>query len=719
MDPPSSIIFEGAPMTSTVEQRSGGNDGRPLARQVLSSRGGLFPVERLDSDVARGALAGIAARGSSATFAAKLTSVFGSDIPVAAYQALHKALLGGTRVSPGIEVVSAGLSGHEAGYDNARRVILVERELVLQAERDKTRAATLLLALVEEFGHHVDNLLRTEYSRQGGDGPRDEGAEFAHALFVQWRVPPPGLVFASFVRAGRVHRLSTDLVAFKKALQRHTSEQERASDEKEGAVQFFGAGRGHGKPGQSFGHESIEDALRDSFQTKVRRQIYFGNWLRDHSQAIDPALVRSPKSRNILEGFTRSSLTRVLDVKAREEFGNEEIYRVTPKMLGVYRAEEHIDNPHGIEDHSSDDPDFRKKWTEDEVAIDPETGLLNYIANRKGPWVTSAAYVEKELRAAAALGPTPAGLRALGNALHTLEDFYSHSNFTELLLLRLGHEQVYPWAHRKIQTPSSRYPLVTGKFGSNDIQVSLAYVLRENLAGTKDYTPGKRSPSNEILLILLKDIPPGYIDQSQIRGLETLMEFREGLSKKYPQVGSALDTLSKLLSKLPNAILAAQAKNHATRVTKSQDEFLGNALFLHPTHSQLSKDHDDHPLHLLAAHMAMEVVTEVGGLMAERWKGRASMEAVVRAALKYFVHPEDIQRTATDSRAWVFDMAGTWAKENPTKLQLLEKGAIVERQFAEAKATEALLQPRGSRTETPDALLAQVRGTLQSIQGLT
>ncbi|ATB30817.1 HET-C-related protein [Melittangium boletus] len=686
---------------------------------LAKTREPIFPVERLVSDVALEALCAVAARGSEASFVSKLTKVFGADVPAVACRALREALLGRTLVAPEIEVVTSGLGGHEAGYDNARRTILVDRRLLSEAERDKSRAAVLLIALVEEFGHHVDNLLRTEYSDQGGDGPRDEGAEFAHALFFSWQAAPPSGPFATFVRAGRVQRLSTDSTSFKKALQRHTGEQERASDEKAGPIQFFGAGRGHGKLGQSFGHESIEDALKQAFpHPKLRRQIYFGNWLRDHSQAIDPALVRPATSSNIAEGFTRIALTRVLDVMAREEFGNDDMYRLTPEKLGVYRAEEHIDNPHGIEDHSRDDKDFRKKWTEAEVSIDPETGLLNYIANRKGVWVTSSAYVEKELRAAAALGMTPEGMRLLGNALHTLEDLYSHSNFAELLLLKLGHTQVYPWAHRKVQTPTVRYPLVTGKFGSNDIQVSLAYVLNENLTATKEYVPGKRSASAEILLILLKDLPPEYLDQKQVKRLEMVMNIQEGLSKKYPQVGRVLDDLSKLMSALPNSILSAQAMKHATNVTKSQEEFLKNPSFLHPTHSQLSKDHDDHPLHLLSATLAMKVVREVGGLMAEVWNGQRRVEEVVRNALKYFVHPEDIQNTATDRRAWVFELARQWARMNPAKLQLLEKGAIIDRQFTKAKRAEACIRSRSDEFGAPDVLLARVRDTLQGVQGL-
>ncbi|WNG53887.1 hypothetical protein F0U59_03095 [Archangium gephyra] len=707
-------------MMSNAEQRltRGGQARGPELPSHVGS--GASHEERLESDAAFKALCSVAARWPETSFLSKLRVVFGSDLPTAAYQTLRKSLLDKTLALPRIELVTSGLMGHEAGYDNARRVIMVDRQLVSLAERDRSRAATLLVALVEEFGHHVDNLLRTEFSRQGGDGPRDEGTELAFTLYTQWQAPTPTNPFATYTRAGRTHRLSTDTASFKRALRRHTSEQDRADDAKAGPVQFFGAGRGHGKAGKSFGHESIEDALESSFPSREqRRQIYFGNWLRDYSQAIDPALIRPVGSKNISEGFTRDALTRVLDVLAREEFGNVPMFAVTPQKLGVYRPEEHIDNPHGIEDKSGDDKDFRKKCTEAEVDIDKTTGMLNYIANRKGNWATSSAYIEQELCAAAAIGNTPEGLRRLGHALHTLEDFYAHSNFVELLLIKLGYGDVYPWAHRKFPAPTPRYPLVTGKFGSNDIQVSLAYVLNEKVTAKagKMYVAGERSTSAKILLILAKDIPPEELDPKHVRMYERYLTFMEDFSRENPRLGKALDDISKLLSALPNSILASRAKNHAMSVTKSQQEFLKNPAFLHPTHSQLAKDHDDHPLHLLAATLAMGAIRDVGCVMIEVWKKQRNRDDVIREALKYLVHPEDIQNTAKDGRAWILKPALQWAKANPKQLQLLQKAAIINRQFTEFEHVQAKLRAHHEKYGEPKELLAQVRGTLERAQG--
>jgi hypothetical protein len=707
-------------MSNTQQRlnRGGQAQGPDLPGHVGSD---ATPGERLESDAAFKALCAVAARWPETSFLSKLRVVFGSDLPAAAYQTLRKALLDKTLMLPRIELVASGLMGHEAGYDNARRVIMVDRQLVSQAERDKSKAATLLVALVEEFGHHVDNLLRTEFSRQRGDGPRDEGTVLASTLYTQWQAPTPTTSFATYTRAGRTHRLSTDTASFKSALQRHTSEQDRADDAKAGSVQFFGAGRGHGQAGKSFGHESIEDALESSFPSREqRRQIYFGNWLRDYSQAIDPALVRPARSKDISEGFTRDALTGVLDVLAREEFGNVSMFGVTPQKLGVYRPEEHIDNPHGIEDKSSDDKDFRKKCTEAEVAIDPTTGMLNYIANRKGNWATSSAYIEQELCAAASLGNTPEGLRRLGHALHTLEDFYAHSNFVELLLIKMGYGQVYPWAHRKFSVPTPRYPLITGKFGSNDIQVSLSYVLNEKLTAKagKKYVAGERSTSAKILLILAKDIPPESLDPKYVRKYEGYLQFMENFSRENPRLGKALDDISKFLSALPNSILASKAKNHATDVTKSQQEFLKNPAFLHPTHSQLAKDHDDHPLHLLAATLAMGAIRDVGCVMIEVWKKQRNRDDVIREALKYLVHPEDIQNTAHDARAWILKPTLQWAKANPKKLQLLQKAAIIDRQFTESEHARAKLRDHYEKYGEPEEMLAQLRGSLERAQEL-
>lgn len=59
---------------------------------------------------------------------------------------------------------------------------------------------------------------------------------------------------------------------YKEAIDRVLGPEEQRSDDMVDAIGFFGAGRGHGKPGTSFGHESIEDALKDAFLDRAERR---------------------------------------------------------------------------------------------------------------------------------------------------------------------------------------------------------------------------------------------------------------------------------------------------------------------------------------------------------------------------------------------------------------------------------------------------------------
>lgn len=75
-------------------------------------------------------------------------------------------------------------------------------------------------------------------------------------------------------------------------------------------------------------------------------------------------------------------------------------FEVTADRLGVYRAEEHIDNPLGYggdEDASKLDPRLRGPVRPIETEIDMRTGMKNYIANESGDWATSAGYLRFSL----------------------------------------------------------------------------------------------------------------------------------------------------------------------------------------------------------------------------------------------------------------------------------------------------------------------------------
>ncbi|KAK5791512.1 hypothetical protein VI817_006821 [Penicillium citrinum] len=163
-------------------------------------------------------------------------------------------------------------------------------------------------------------------------------------------------------------------------------------------------------------------------------------------------------------------------------------FEVTSDRLGVYRPEEHIDNPKDYadnEDARQYDKRLRPPVRNVELEIDPDTGMKNYIANERGDWATSAAYVKFSLSRSIHYGRmyTNGGdnkgkeedlceaLRCLGQGLHTLEDFAAHTNYCELVLREMGLHNVFP--HTGVATQCNVrghhvFPLVTGTFGMVD-----------------------------------------------------------------------------------------------------------------------------------------------------------------------------------------------------------------------------------------------------------
>lgn len=74
-----------------------------------------------------------------------------------------------------------------------------------------------------------------------------------------------------------------------------------------------------------------------------------------------------------------------------------EEFEVTEERLGVYRPEEHIDNPKDYADNLDArqyDPRLRGPVQKVELDIDMNTGMKNYIANESGGWSTSSGYVK-------------------------------------------------------------------------------------------------------------------------------------------------------------------------------------------------------------------------------------------------------------------------------------------------------------------------------------
>jgi hypothetical protein len=266
------------------------------------------------------------------------------------------------------------------------------------------------------------------------------------------------------------------------------------------------------RPTSSFGHQSIERALIDASihfrERKILNQIYFGNWLRDYSQLLDPSIVRKPEApRNFPAAFSRQELTELVDIFAEEEFVKDPkqkpIFKVTPSILGVYRPVEHIDNPTNNSPNATDphtiDKDFQPRASIEYTSIDPQTSMKRYID-------FSATYMSSEINKALAAGPGPTGYRHFGAALHVLEDYFAHSNFVELSLRKVGHARVLPWT--SCAPGKHSLPVVTGMFDSDDVIASTAGTIADMLFKVdwkfKPIESGERTKSDRILLILLR-----------------------------------------------------------------------------------------------------------------------------------------------------------------------------------------------------------------------
>ncbi|KAH7912171.1 Het-C-domain-containing protein [Hygrophoropsis aurantiaca] len=225
------------------------------------------------------------------------------------------------------------------------------------------------------------------------------------------------------------------------------------------------------------------------------KRVYFGNWLRDYSQAVDIGTLKKLQVQTII------NLCMVLGFMAHGYATNE--FEVTEERLSVYLPTEHIDNPKGYgegEDPRRYHPKLRGPVDPRELEIDPRTGMKNYIANENGPWDTSKALVRRTLEQCIRLGrqyrSTNAkqdlyeAYRLLGQALHTLEDFPAHSNFCELALLAQGHQQVFVHIGDsvRVQAPGGKWvaPLVTGTFGSSDFLHSLLGEATDHIASVSD-----------------------------------------------------------------------------------------------------------------------------------------------------------------------------------------------------------------------------------------
>ncbi|KAN0062170.1 hypothetical protein ACQY0O_005528 [Thecaphora frezii] len=222
-------------------------------------------------------------------------------------------------------------------------------------------------------------------------------------------------------------------------------------------------------------------------------RVYFGNWLRDLSQAVDVAALKLMPAQRIVN---------VVAVLGFLEFGYAtREFEVTPERLGNYLTVEHIDNPTGYPDDKGSDPrqvanypNLRGPLDPRELEIDERNGMKSYIASENQGFDTAARFIKDNIVRAIELGRSGKrnerdeweSLRLLGTALHTLEDFAAHSNFIEVALVKLGYDRVFVHVgdRVRVRSPSGREvpPIVTGSFGGADFMHSMLGTAEDKLS---------------------------------------------------------------------------------------------------------------------------------------------------------------------------------------------------------------------------------------------
>ncbi|MCJ1467725.1 hypothetical protein MMC07_006350 [Pseudocyphellaria aurata] len=290
--------------------------------------------------------------------------------------------------------------------------------------------------------------------------------------------------------------------------------------------------------GQNWRHGDIEDTLLNILMSRAAggkkfgkldvKRVYFGNWLRDYSQAVDVGTVKY---------VSAEAIRIILWVLGFMSFGYAtKEFEVTTDRLGCYRPEEHIDNPKDYADNEdARQYDRRLRAPVDErreLSINPQTGLKNYIASENIGITTSAGLVRNLFGRSIQLGRQYArgknkadlyeALRLLGTGCHCLEDYSAHSNFTELALIELGERGVFPHVGRrtKINLPGARqsvYPLVTGTFGGVDFLHSVMGEFNDKatqseiqeLEGTIQQSQNTGQGNASLLQDILNQVPSG------------------------------------------------------------------------------------------------------------------------------------------------------------------------------------------------------------------
>ena len=206
-------------------------------------------------------------------------------------------------------------------------------------------------------------------------------------------------------------------------------------------------------------------------------------------EIMDPAALSDSQVKDTVEKTTLNLGLKGIQVALNYRLFIKHYGGFSPEELGVYRPEEHIDSPLYAVVYDKFTDDIFYGLPEEKPAIGSFYGMKRHIRNEEnciekdsetlgkgtgkyagGKMPTAVSYMESQLTAFYNAYENAGGdemaqnraFRLLGNALHVLEDFFAHTNFVELSLIKLGIS-VYPWVD--IQDPYlTNYPPANESF---------------------------------------------------------------------------------------------------------------------------------------------------------------------------------------------------------------------------------------------------------------
>ncbi|KAH8120007.1 Het-C-domain-containing protein [Phellopilus nigrolimitatus] len=451
-----------------------------------------------------------------------------------------------------------------------------------------------------------------------------------------------------------------------------------------GLLGFASSVLSNAKGGKKFGRMDI-------------KRVYFGNWLRDYSQAMDIAG---------LSKLSADTIVMIVSILGFMTFGfATEEFEVTADRLAVYLPVEHIDNPKGYSEKEGDarkfHPRLRPPVDPRELEIDQRTGMKNYMATENKGWDTSTAHIRRTFEKCIEHGRRAQGhegddlweaYRLLGTGLHTLEDLLAHSNWCEIALRKMGYEGVFCHVgdNVTIKTPNGRAPpLVTGTFGSADFIHSLMGEATDHISEasvTDLYDKMKQSSdgnsSMEGLKTILSKLPIGggsdkveeaeniekkaydfnpdkYAPKEVQEQLFSILKWRDQVYRDIVEKIEMIPGLDDLIDQLTNALNAyiytvlapwlTPVLQQATgvlgegskAVIDSDDQYavFNDPNASDPSHSLVSKDHFGLILNEPAGKIAQKVVEYSVNLIVEAWFNDGNSNRVIDKILEAFHHP--------------------------------------------------------------------------------